>query len=76
MGSEYPRSQPMYSQVAREGLWVLTNKALTSIIAGEFFVSSIVSYPERWRDGPCETLATCESKVPIPAGGDAGKILN
>jgi hypothetical protein len=25
----------------------------------EFFVSFIVSYPERWRDGPCETLATC-----------------
>src|ERR1035438_6460229 len=33
----------------------------------EILVSSIASYPERWRDGPCETLATCESKVPIPA---------
>jgi hypothetical protein len=36
----------------------------------EVFVSSIARYPERWRDGPCETLATCcnPALVPIPAG--------
>ena len=37
----------------------------------EILASSIASYPERWRDGPCETLATCASKVPIPAGVNA-----
>ena len=38
------------------------------------FASPIASYPERWRDGPCETLATCESKVPIPAASDRGEM--
>src|SRR5512133_413952 len=29
-------------------------------------------YPERWRERPCETLATCDSKVPTPAPGMSG----
>ncbi len=38
----------------------LTNaRGLVQPGASRIFVSSIASYPERWRDGPCETLATC-----------------
>jgi len=41
------------------GMAIDSGRPRTEDGISEFFVSSIVSYPERWRDGPCETLATC-----------------
>ena len=54
-------STPVLLLGDRPGFWLGLTGADRTIDDGlcEIFVSSIASYPERWRDGPCETLATC-----------------